>query len=102
MRIDPQIRNFGSDTCGSEPQPSSEKGVPKMGKILISLVFSMLPAQAQVNSILPAKSMNIGEMAAPPAVSGFNAATISAEKAGPPGRALYRWSIAAAIAANAA
>lgn len=73
-----------------------------MRKILISLVFSVLPALAQANSILPSKPVNIGEMTAPPAISGSEAATINLEKAGPPGRTLYRWSIAAALAANVA
>jgi hypothetical protein len=72
-----------------------------MGKILISIVFFALPGLAQVASLLPSKPVSIGEMA-PPAASGFNAVTISAEKPGPPGRALYRWSIAAALAANVA
>jgi hypothetical protein len=73
-----------------------------MRKILISLVFSVLPGLAQVNSILPSKPVDIREMAAPPAISGSEAATMSVEKAGPPGRTLYRWSIAAALAANVA
>ena len=73
-----------------------------MHKILISLAFFVLPALAQVDSILPSRPMSIREMTAPPAISGSEASIVNAEKAGPPGRTLYRWSIAAAIAANAA
>lgn len=73
-----------------------------MGKILISFALSILPALAQGNSILPSNPVNIREMVAPPAISGSETATMNLEKVGPPGRTLYRWSIAAAMAANVA
>ena len=73
-----------------------------MRKILISLAFCVLPALAQVNAILPRKPVDIREMAAPSATSGSQAAAVNLEKAGPPGRTLYRWSIAAALAGNIA
>lgn len=73
-----------------------------MCKILINLVFFVLPGLAQVNSILPSKPVNISEMAITPAISRSETATVNLEKAVPAGRTLYRWSIAAAIAANAA
>jgi len=69
-----------------------------MSKILMSLAFIVLPALAQVNSILPSKPVNIREMAAP---SASETAKMNLG-AGMPGRTLYRWSIAAAIAGNAA
>jgi hypothetical protein len=72
-----------------------------MGKLLISLVFSVLPMLAQANSILPSRPVSIREMAAPPAISGSDS-IVNVERASPPGRTLYRWSIAAALAANAA
>ena len=73
-----------------------------MCKILISIVFLVLPALAQENYLQPSTPVNVREMAAPRAASGFEAATLNLKKTGPPGRVLYRWSIAAAIAANAA
>ena len=71
-----------------------------MCKILTSLAFFVLPALAQVNSILPSKPVTIGEMAAHPAISASETSAIRLEY--PSGRNLYRWSIAAAIAANVA
>ncbi len=73
-----------------------------MRKILIGLAFCVPPLLAQVNSILPSKPVTIREMAAPPAISGSESATVNIEKAVPAGRTLYHWSIVAAIAANAA
>jgi len=70
-----------------------------MHKLLTTLMFLSVPVFAQVSStLLPAHPAMIGEITASPAISGREAGTREAL----PGRHLYRWSIAAVVAANAA
>jgi hypothetical protein len=66
-----------------------------MVKILISMAFVVLPALGQ-NSLLSSKPVNIGEM------TGFEARTRDLNRTAPPGRTLYRWSLATVLAANVA
>ena len=71
-----------------------------MVKILTSMVLVVLPMLGQ-NSLLSSKPVNIGEMTAPPAIRAFETGTRDL-KTIPPGRTLYRWSLATVLAANVA
>ena len=73
-----------------------------MSKLLINSVFLTFPVLAQLNPLQPSKPMNIGETTAPPAVSRFEDGTRESGRTAPPGRTVYRWSIATVLAANAA
>jgi len=73
-----------------------------MFKLLIILVFLSMSVFAQLTPLLPLQPVNIGEMTAAPAVSRLANGTRMVERRDQPGRTLYRWSIAAVVAANAA
>ena len=73
-----------------------------MSKLLITLVLLSFPVLAQVTPLLPVGPVNIGDMTAAPAVSRLETGTRTVEGTVLPGRNLYRWSIAAVVAANAA
>ena len=72
-----------------------------MGKALIGMVFLVFPALGQ-NSLLSSKPMTIADMTAPTAITGFEAGKRDLNRTVPPGRTLYRWSIATVLAANVA
>jgi hypothetical protein len=72
-----------------------------MIKSLISMAFVVLPMLGQ-NSLLSSKPVHIGEMTAPPGITGFEAGTLELNRTAPPGRTLYRWSLATVLAANVA
>src|SRR6266446_1077520 len=72
-----------------------------MVKPLISMVLAVLPVLGQ-NSLLSSKPLNVGEMTAPSAITGFEAGTRDLNRMVPPGRTLYRWSLATLLAANVA
>jgi hypothetical protein len=72
-----------------------------MSKLLIGLALLIFPVLAQVTPLLPVQQVNLGEMTAPPAVSRWNARKWELEEGNPPGRTLYRWSMAAVVVANA-
>jgi len=72
-----------------------------MSKALITMVLVVFPVLGQ-NSLLPSKAMSIGEMTAPPAITGFEAGTRGLNRTVTPGRTLYRWSLATVLAANVA
>ena len=73
-----------------------------MNKVLINLALLTVPVVAQVSPLLPTKPANIREMTAPPAPSAFAAGIKSIGQTAPQGRSLYRWSLAAVVAANGA
>jgi len=73
-----------------------------MSKLLITLVLLSFPVLAQITPLLPIRPANIGDMTAAPAVSRLETGTRTLERTVLPGRSLYRWSIAAVVAANAA
>ena len=72
-----------------------------MGKALIGMVFLVFPALGQ-NSLLSSKPMTIADMTAPTGITGFEAGKRDLNRTVPPGRTLYRWSIATVLAANVA
>ena len=72
-----------------------------MVKTLISMVLVVFPVLGE-NSLVESKPMMIGTMTAPPAKTGFEAATPDLNRTVTPGRTLYRWSLASVLAANVA
>jgi hypothetical protein len=102
LRISPQTKGLGSDTSDSGDTLVTDKEFWCMTKLLITLVFWSFPALAQVDRLVPVQPVRIAEMTALPAISGRDMGTQRLERRDPPGRTLYRWSIAAVVAANAA
>jgi hypothetical protein len=72
-----------------------------MNKTLVSIVFLVSPVFAQINPLLSPAS-NLAAAAALPAASRYDLTTREGGRTVTPGRALYRWSIATVVAANAA
>jgi hypothetical protein len=65
------------------------------------MVFVVLPMLGQ-NALVASKPVSIGEMTAPPPITGFEAGTWALNRTVLPGRTLYRWSLATVLAANVA
>jgi hypothetical protein len=73
-----------------------------MMQFLMTMPMLMsLPLLAQVSPLVPLSSMNVREMVAPAAPAASGVALGDKSPAVVPGRAMYRWSVAALVAANA-
>ena len=71
-----------------------------MMQFLMVMLLS-LPLLAQVSPLVPFSSMNVREMVAPAAPAASGVALRDIAPAPVPGRAMYGWSVAALVAANA-
>ena len=73
-----------------------------MKKTFLMTLILTLPVAAQIDSSIPASSMNISEISARPFLPRSEALSQRPELTAMPGRSLYRWSGTTVLAANAA